>query len=326
MNDKSRVTGSIHFEGQDVAETEKVLHRLYQRTHIRPQGAASSARITRNWLGSITIDDLAFDYTMDYDAPAMGRICIRRVHRGSITTQAPCLPTEVSSPGDVTVYPPSAATHSGQVCNAVFDMTMFDSAQLNRVAATGHATSGERVRLKSHRPVSEQAGRRLSSYIDYLRGHVLSEPDVRNSPLVISAAVQGLAATVLTVLPNTAVLEPTYIDRNDNRATIFRRAVEFVEENADRDIALADIATAARVTPRAIQYMFRDRLQLTPLQFLTRTRLEHVHQELRNGDPSVTTVGAIARKWGFGNYSTFVARYREAYRCSPGDTLRGPRT
>ncbi|PRC47715.1 AraC family transcriptional regulator, partial [Mycobacterium sp. ITM-2017-0098] len=67
---------------------------------------------------------------------------------------------------------------------------------------------------------------------------------------------------------------------------MLRRALDFIRDNAQYDISIRDIASAADVTPRAIQYAFREHLNTTPLEYLRRVRLERAHQELKSADPA----------------------------------------
>lgn len=315
------VSEGLHFEGDTLAATEDMLSRLYAGTQIRSHGAPSSARITRSSLGEITHDEIDFGYALDYQAGVWGRVCISRVHSGQIKVQPHGTPSDVFTQGEVAVYGAPESSHSGQVRHAAFDLTMFDLDQLDRVAATGGNHGTRPVRLTSHRPVSVTAGRRLGALIDYLRDHVLVEPAARRSPLVSSAAIQGLATAVLMTIPNTAVWEATAVDRRDSRPDVVRRAVAFIDNNAHTGIALADIARAVNVSPRAVQYMFRRHLDTSPMEYLRRVRLDHAHHDLIAAAESTSTVKAIAIKWGFTNYTTFVTRYRKTYGCSPHKTF-----
>jgi transcriptional regulator GlxA family with amidase domain len=85
---------------------------------------------------------------------------------------------------------------------------------------------------------------------------------------------------------------------------------------------VADIADAVRVTPRAVQYMFRRHLDITPLQYLRRLRLHCAHQDLLAADPTIDTVAGIAARWGFAHTGRFAALYRQTYGQSPHTTLR----
>ena len=88
------------------------------------------------------------------------------------------------------------------------------------------------------------------------------------------------------------------------------------------DIALADIADAVHVTPRAVQYMFRRHLDTTPLNYLRQVRLHHARQELLGADRRHETVTAIAACWGFMHTGRFAVLYRQTFGESPHETLR----
>ncbi|MDR3656411.1 MAG: helix-turn-helix domain-containing protein [Mycobacterium sp.] len=52
-------------------------------------------------------------------------------------------------------------------------------------------------------------------------------------------------------------------------------------------------------------------------------RLHYAHLELVDGNRATTTVGEVARRWGFGNLGRFAVLYRQTYGRSPHVTLRG---
>ena len=101
-----------------------------------------------------------------------------------------------------------------------------------------------------------------------------------------------------------------------------RRAIDFIHENAHRDIGLSDIAAAIGVTPRSVQYIFRRHLSTTPLEYLRRVRLDRAHRDLLAADPAVDTVMAIAGRWQFGHPGRFSIAYKEAFGTPPSRTLR----
>ena len=88
-------------------------------------------------------------------------------------------------------------------------------------------------------------------------------------------------------------------------------------------ITLAQIAAAAQVTTRALQYGFRKHYDTTPLAYLRTHRLQHAHRDLRAADPAARlTVAAVARKWGWVKPSRFTADYLQHYGRVPSRTLR----
>jgi transcriptional regulator GlxA family with amidase domain len=70
-----------------------------------------------------------------------------------------------------------------------------------------------------------------------------------------------------------------------------------------------------------VQYLFRQRLDTTPTEYLRRVRLHRAHQELIAGDRSSATVTGIAQRWGFAHTGRFAVLYREVYGQSPHTTL-----
>lgn len=97
-----------------------------------------------------------------------------------------------------------------------------------------------------------------------------------------------------------------------------RRAVDFIEENAHRDITIDDVARAVHMSTRGLQYAFRRALDTTPAEHLRRVRLEGAHRELKS--QTGETIAAIARRWGFAHPSRFASAYREVYGVLPAVT------
>ncbi|CAM5251084.1 HTH araC/xylS-type domain-containing protein OS=Streptomyces aurantiogriseus OX=66870 GN=GCM10010251_52100 PE=4 SV=1 [Streptomyces aurantiogriseus] len=223
----------------------------------------------------------------------------------------------------VSIAPPDLP-YSGRICNARYNITMLETDLLAQVAAGAPGRRPEPVRLTGHRPHSPAAARHLRHSIGYLRDHVLSDPDIADQPLIASTAAQHLAAGVLAAFPNTALTDPTAADRNDAHPTTLRHALAYIEDHADEPITVADIAAAAHVTVRALQYAFRRHLDTTPLAHLRRVRLSHAHADLLAATPlDGTRVTDIAARWGFFHPSRFAALYREAYGHPPHRTLAG---
>ena len=103
---------------------------------------------------------------------------------------------------------------------------------------------------------------------------------------------------------------------------MLRRAIDSIDGNAEYDITIQEIAAAADVTPRAIQYAFREHLDVTPLEYLRRVRLERAHKALTLADPARDTVTAIAGRCGFPHPGRFSSAYKAAFGVEPSQTLR----
>ncbi|MDR7279250.1 helix-turn-helix transcriptional regulator [Catenuloplanes atrovinosus] len=310
------------FDSQDLGEVEAFVSRIYSRMHIGAVGERTRARIDRRPLtAEVAFDDLDYSFDIGYAAepPDVLIVCdvvsntIRSDNGGSADTFGPGDQFLISRPG----LPYSGVAHA-----SALRFTLLGPAVLDRVAATGDGTA-EPVRILDHRPISRQAHLRLQRAIAYARDEVMAAPPSPATPLLASAVSQFLAAGVLQAYPNTAVGDATATDSSDGTPSTLRRAVAYIESNADLDITLADIARAAYVTPRALQLAFRRHLDTTPLGYLRRVRLDRAHSELRAataGDGE--TVSAIAARWGF-THTRFTQQYRAVYGVPPSRTLRG---
>jgi len=190
---------------------------------------------------------------------------------------------------------------------------MFDPRILRTVAEQGLDDGDEPVRLTDYRPYSPATGRAWARTYDYLND--LARADAAPAtPLVIEAATRLLAASSLAAFPNNAVTEPTRVDRHDAHPETLRRAIGFIEANADLPLTMADVARGANVSIRAVQLTFRRHLATTPMRYLRRVRLDQARVDLQAAVPGDgITVTEIAMRWGYPSSSRFAAHYRAAY-------------
>ncbi len=316
---------SLVFDSDDLQVTEDFFSRAYARMRIGSSSPGTGrARVHRDTMPSISVDELDVDFEMSYSVTPLGKICLCMVHEGTIRDHVLPGVRDDFGPGDLVMFAPPHLSYAGRVCSARYNITMLDPRLLDQVAATGAEAPREPVRLTGHRPHSPAAAEHLRQTIFYLRDHVLADPAVRAQPLIASTSSQMLAASVLAAFPNTADTDDSAQDRTDARSTTLRRAVAYIDDHADQPLTVADIAAAAHVTVRALQYAFRRHLDTTPLAYLRRARLAHAHRELRAAQPfGDVTVGDIAARWGFAHPGRFASLYRDAYGTSPSSTLHG---
>ncbi|HET9733580.1 MAG TPA: helix-turn-helix transcriptional regulator [Acidimicrobiales bacterium] len=202
-----------------------------------------------------------------------------------------------------------------------FDVVSMPRSVVDSAAADllGHGCT---VAFTDLRPVSPAAKKHWLATMAYTYATVGNNPDALASPLVTGSLARNLAAATLATFPN-SVDGLSAPGRSGSLPAAVRRAVSYIEAHADRDVSLAEIAEAARVTPRALQAGFRRHLDVTPLGHLRRVRMAAAHRELTDADPTAGhTVSAIASRWGFADPSHFATAYRRAYGRSPGETLR----
>ncbi len=90
--------------------------------------------------------------------------------------------------------------------------------------------------------------------------------------------------------------------------------LRWMDENAHRDLTLADIAARAMISTRTLNRRFRAQTGATPLHWLRRARLRQAQYLLETTDHSVER---IAGQVGFGSPTTFRERFKRLVGTSP---------
>ncbi|MGW0160131.1 AraC family transcriptional regulator [Mycobacterium sp. NPDC003323] len=204
--------------------------------------------------------------------------------------------------------------------NARFRSVVVSRSLLAEVAAMD--TEAPAVpRFTALTPADANSGHALGTTERFL-DRLLDADDAAESPMVLRSAGRMLASAVLSTFPNDLPTEPAADEVGADQPALLRQAVEFIQDNASRDISVRDIAAALYLSPRTVQYLFRRHLNTTPTAYLRSIRLAQARQELIAGDRSMTTVAATAARWGFAHTGRFAVLYRRTYGESPHETLR----
>jgi AraC-like DNA-binding protein len=196
-------------------------------------------------------------------------------------------------------------------------------AEALRAAAGLDPGDAAETRIAAVRAASLGHARAWRRAVAFVVATLREDPEVGRSPLVLGATERLLAGLALAAFSDGATPPARRDDHDARRPANLRRAVAFIEANAERDIGIAEIAAAARVSPRAVQQAFRRHLGTTPTAYLRRVRLDGAHRELLDAGPdSGLTVTEVAYRWGFCSPSRFTERYRAAFGTTPSATLR----
>ncbi|MET9230075.1 ANTAR domain-containing protein [Lentzea sp. NPDC003310] len=308
---------TLAFDSTDLGATEDFLSASYAPMRIGSTTGAAGAHITRVATGSVSIDRLDLAFEMTYDVQPLGQICLCDIHEGTIEGHRVdgWREAEAFGAGELFSFSPPDRGYAGRICRARYDITMFDPALLEQIA-------GEPVRLLDHHAVDAGSARHVRRAIAHLRDDVLAVPGIGDNELVVATATQYLAAAVLNAFPTTASGHEPDLAGRDAHAGALQRAVAFIDANADRPIGLADIAAAARVSPRSVEQAFQHHLGTTPMAHLRRVRLDGARAELRASGVDDTAVGRIATRWGYHRPAAFAAHYLATYGVTPQQTLR----
>lgn len=318
-------TGAVLADTGDCAEFEQAISTYWASARItaQPGSKPARARLWRSFLGSTAVDTVDFGRPFDYTAAPPEKIILARIHTGTWELRDECGSSVVFEAGRTAAF----GVREGEPCRGTnyrssANVFLIDRGLLGQVAVDTPPTD-DPPRLTGSAPVSATANTQLVAAMDYVCDAMANNAESMRYPLIAAAAQRYLAASVLAAFPNTAALEIASADPRDTAPVLLRRAITFIDENAHTDITLADIAAAVYITPRAMQYMFRKHRDCTPMEYVRQVRLHHAHLDLAAGDHTATTVGDVARRWGFGHLGRFALRYRMTYGESPHTTLHG---
>jgi AraC-like DNA-binding protein len=189
--------------------------------------------------------------------------------------------------------------------------------------AAAEAGAADDVQFVGTTPVSAPMDRFWRSTVGFV-AHQLETPDSPLAePLVYAQTLSLLGAAAVKTFPNTTMTADYQPGPGMVTPGVLRRAVEFIDGNAEKPLTLTGIAAAVSVTPRALQEGFVRQYGISPLAYLHRVRMDRARLDLMAADPSRgATVASIATRWGFLDHRKFSETFTELYGQVPGSTLR----
>jgi AraC-like DNA-binding protein len=94
------------------------------------------------------------------------------------------------------------------------------------------------------------------------------------------------------------------------------RAIQYIETSYQQPLTIEDIADAANLSKYYLIKRFRDTLNMTPIQYVTKVRLEQAINLLRYTD---LPIKEIAEKVGYANDNYFNKVFRKVIGIAPGE-------
>lgn len=137
-----------------------------------------------------------------------------------------------------------------------------------------------------------------------------------DDPLAIDETVLHLVETVIATICGSSATAGRYSARDAQRIS---DVVSFVEQDPTEPIDLAALAGLAGMSKYHFLRMFRRMTGMTPYQYLLGVRLRRAAMRLAT---TREPVSAIAFDSGFGDLSTFNARFRTTFGVSPTEYRR----
>jgi AraC-like DNA-binding protein len=305
-------------------EAEQSLSALFGTISIstpRPQRNART-QLWRSYIGNLTVDDVEFTFDMDYVMEPPDSVLLCRVRSGVLEETPDRLPSHRHGTGAVVAFGAvEGRSLIGRAEHSRYHMLTVPRRRLAEAAGDIDSPSERAPALTCSRPLNPAANQHMVDVIDHIRHGVLSNPSAVREPLLAAAVTRYVAASMLATFPSTFTGSTGSTGDDDNHDAL-RRAAGFIEDRACDDISVADMAHAARVSPRTLGTLFRRHQGVSPTQYLRQMRLHQAHKELARADPATESVAGVAHRWGFWHLGRFETLYRRAYGRSPEQTLQ----
>ncbi len=208
-----------------------------------------------------------------------------------------------------------ADTEAGCVC--------LNADDVERVAVETTGVDNLALRFTGLRPMLPSLDRLWNDTVQAVTRAMRRNRTVAG-PVLTGYLAQRLAEAVLETFPSTQLATHRRVPPDHATPAVVRRAVDFIDANADRELTLSDIAASAGIGPRGLQAAFLRHQDATPTDYMRRVRVDSAHRELVDTDPAdLGTVRAVAARWGFPRTSAFVTAHQQAYGRPPGQTRHG---
>lgn len=224
--------------------------------------------------------------------------------------------TFVAGPGDVTILGPSRR----HIRLHPKEMDTYISYSVVAPADFNEDLVGTEV--YGHRP-DHDGYAQLRELLDYAyRMFSVSDANFRNE--TIRAAVEVLIEEMFREALCSRDERVSSCRERHRYDRIVNRARDYVVGRCAEPITVFDMAREAKTTVRTLQNACRDRLGLTPREFLADFRLQEMRRRLENAGPE-TTVTCAAHEAGFVHMGRASKAYRDRFGEPPSVTLKRTR-
>lgn len=306
---------TVRFESKDVSRVEETWTRFVPSAELQN---VDRDRFGFRWFSSAVNNMTLVDYELSADV------------RSVVEPEDQLLVCRVDSPtvelgsGLVDVDPSRPWLTDGRQVWARWDHSakvralIFDRSAAQTLARRMSGNDAYRLRVKALAPVGQRAADQWERSYAYLAAAF--DQAAPGDELILAGLRRHALWATLTAFETGFGEAIEGAEQPRPATTTVRRAIDFIDENAHRDITVDDVAAAVHLSMRGLQYTFRRILDTTPAEQLRRARLDGAHRDLLRGTAS--TVGRVARRWGFAHPSRFAAAYREVYGVAPSETLR----
>lgn len=170
-------------------------------------------------------------------------------------------------------------------------------------------------------PLATASAGGITNLLRFMTSSLAERNGICSSDIARSHMAALLMSGLLTCLDHNYREELANGGRRSAKPAYVSRAQEFLKQNVSRPIAPEDVASAVRVSTRALFVGFKTYLNTTPMRYLKDLRLDMVRETLLSLEPHRASITSVAMDYGFHHLGHFCAAYKERFGEQPRETL-----
>lgn len=218
------------------------------------------------------------------------------------------------------LYPPGSEINA--VSHSTFDILTFSVSEkfmellAQKMGFPGFKRSCRNVEIFTCNKNDMEIIRFLLKHMSYnlkINRFVLNEYHRRD---FFMNTVSGMILTAICQNKNSLV-----VPKQRARDKAYEKAMQYIHTFAGEDFRITDLARQTDVSQRTLEYIFKERLHLSPKKYSLVYRLNRVRSELMNTSADRPVITDIAGKWGFWHMGQFAKDYKKFFFELPSKTL-----
>ena len=113
------------------------------------------------------------------------------------------------------------------------------------------------------------------------------------------------------------LLEISAQNKEMRRPAELQRAIEFIHENLDKNLALQDIVNSSQASGATLHRQFRKYLHVSPVEYFINAKMEMAHGLLQGSSLSIKE---IASRLNYSSQQYFASEFKKRYGKTPGES------
>lgn len=169
-------------------------------------------------------------------------------------------------------------------------------------------------------PIPQDIQRHYSHQVLDIMNQLLAQPTLlQDESIQRLMCAQLVKLTIDVINPSLLISPPITQHSKRNKGVIL--AIDYIKANAHLLPDITQLCAISQLSERSLQYGFKEKFGITPVQYLRIFRLNMAHKELISASKKHTTVANIALNWGFVELGRFSRDYKTLFNELPSQTL-----